>query len=87
MRFGSRFRALAAAMGVALVAAGTLAIAKTKVEVRRSPNVDFSPIKTYIWLPSPPPTLQVAPGVMRDPKAIQQELRSEERRVGKECRL
>jgi hypothetical protein len=58
-----------------LMAAGTvLQAAKIKVEARREADADFSAIKTYTWLPSPPPTLQVAPGVMRDPKAIQEEL-------------
>ena len=54
MRLGIRARALAAAMTIALAAAGAIAIAKSKVDAKRSPNVDFSPIKTYIWLPSPP---------------------------------
>ena len=58
MRLGIRARALAAAMTVALAAAGAIAIAKSKVDAKRSPNVDFSPIKTYIWLPSPPLTLR-----------------------------
>ena len=74
MRFGIRARALAAAVSVALVAAGAIAVAKSKVDAKRSPNVDFSPIKTYIWLPSPPLTLQAAPGTMRDPKVIQAEV-------------
>ena len=74
MRLGIRARALAAAMTVALAAAGAIAIAKSKVDAKRSPNVDFSPIKTYIWLPSPPLTLQAAPGTMRDPKLIQAEV-------------
>ena len=74
MRLGNRPRALVAALGVALVAAGAIAMAKTKIEAKRSPNVDFSPIKTYIWLPSPPLQLQVAPGVMRDPKEIVKEI-------------
>jgi len=42
----------------ALAAGGAIAIAKSKIDAKRSPNVDFSPIKTYIWLPSPPLTLQ-----------------------------
>ena len=74
MRFGIRARALAAAMSVALVAAGAIAVAKSKIDAKRSPNVDFSPIKTYVWLPSPPLTLQAAPGTMRDPKVIQAEV-------------
>jgi hypothetical protein len=74
MGSGIRARAFAAALGVVLVAAGTLAIAKPKVEAKRSPNVDFSAIKSYIWLPSPPLTLQAAPGTMRDPKDIQKEV-------------
>ena len=74
MRFGIRARSLAAAMSVALVAAGAIAVAKSKIDAKRSPNVDFSPIKTYVWLPSPPLTLQAAPGTMRDPKVIQAEV-------------
>jgi uncharacterized protein DUF4136 len=74
MRFGIRARALAAAVSVALVAGGAIAVAKSKVDAKRSPNVDFSPIRTYIWLPSPPLTLQAAPGTMRDPKVIQAEV-------------
>jgi len=74
MRFGIRARALAAAVSVALVAAGAIAVAKSKIDAKRSPNVDFSPIKTYVWLPSPPLTLQAAPGTMRDPKVIQAEV-------------
>ena len=74
MSLRMRSRALAVAMSVALVAAGSHANAKIKVEVKRATNVDFSTIKTYQWLPSPPPTMQVAPRVMRDPKVIQQEL-------------
>jgi hypothetical protein len=61
--------AIATALAVAAVDAG-----KIKVEARRE-NVDFSTIKTYVWLPSPPPKMDgVAPGVMRDPVAIQKEL-------------
>ena len=74
MRFGIRASALAAAVSVALAAAGAIAVAKSKIDAKRSPNVDFSPIKTYIWLPSPPLTLQAAPGTMRDPKVIQAEV-------------
>jgi len=74
MRLGIRARALAAAVSVALVAAGAIAVAKSKIDAKRSPNVDFSPIKTYVWLPSPPLTLQAAPGTMRDPKVIQAEV-------------
>ena len=74
MRFGIRARALAGAVGVALVAAGAITVAKSKIDAKRSPNVDFSPIKTYVWLPSPPLTLQAAPGTMRDPKVIQAEV-------------
>ena len=74
MRLGIRARALAAPMTVALAAAGAIAIAKSKVDAKRSPNVDFSPIRTYVWLPSPPLTLQAAPGTMRDPKLIQAEV-------------
>jgi hypothetical protein len=60
---------------LALAAAGaTLDAGKIKVEAHRE-NVDFSTIKTYVWLPSPPPKMDaVAPGVMRDPVAIQKEL-------------
>jgi hypothetical protein len=62
-------------MAVALLAGGvSVQAAKIKVEARREANVDFSAIKTYTWLPSPPPTMEVAPGVMRDPKVIQAEL-------------
>jgi len=74
MRFGIRARALAGAVSVALVAAGAIAVAKSKIDAKRSPNVDFSPIKTYVWPPSPPLTLQAAPGTMRDPKVIQAEV-------------
>ncbi len=63
---------LAIPMVLALVV--VVQAAKIKVEAHREPGVNFSAIKTYVWLPSPPPTLQVAPGLMRDPKAIQQEL-------------
>ena len=56
MRLGIRARALAGAVSVALVAAGAIAAAKSKIDAKRSPNVDFSPIRTYVWLPSPPLT-------------------------------
>ena len=74
MGLGIRAGALAAVMSVAIAAAGVIVIAKDKIDAKRSPNVDFSPIKTYIWLPSPPLTLQAAPGTMRDPKVIQAEV-------------
>src|SRR5262245_28864785 len=56
-----------------IAAVGTLDAAKIKVEARRE-NVDFSTIKTYIWLPSPPPKTEIAPGVARDPMVVQKEL-------------
>jgi hypothetical protein len=56
-----------------LAAAATLEAAKIKVEAKRE-NVDFSTIKTYMWLPSPPPKTEIAPGVARDPMAVQKEL-------------
>jgi hypothetical protein len=51
-----------------------LAAAKIKIQANREKDADFSHIKTYAWLPSPPPTMEVAPGVMRDPRVIQKEL-------------
>ena len=51
-----------------------LVAAKINVEVQFDKNANFEVIKTYTWLPSPPPTTDVAPGMMRDPKLVQQEL-------------
>src|SRR6478752_6047157 len=61
MRFGIRARALAGAVSVALVAAGAIAAAKSKIDAKRSPNVDFSPIKTYGWqrVTAPPADVQI----------------------------
>lgn len=70
-------RSLRAPLICALVtAAAALAVvsAKTKIEVHYDRNANFSAIKTYTWLPSPPPTTDVAPGTMRDPKVVQAEL-------------
>lgn len=69
MRLWAGSRTWIVALGV-LAAAATLEAGKIKVEVRRE-NIDFSTIKTYMWLPSPPPTAQIAPGVARDPAAVQ----------------
>jgi hypothetical protein len=65
-------RAWIVAVGL-LASVGTLEAGKIKVEARRE-NVDFSTIKTYMWLPSPPPTTEIAPGVARDPRVVQKEL-------------
>jgi hypothetical protein len=65
-------RAWIVAVGL-LASVGTLEAGKIKVEARRE-NVDFSAIKTYMWLPSPPPTTEIAPGVARDPRVVQKEL-------------
>ncbi len=51
-----------------------LVAAKIDIEVHRAKDANFEVIKTYTWLPSPPPTTDVAPGLMRDPKVVQQEL-------------
>jgi len=73
MRVAGSTRALLIVIALA-AAAGTVNAGKIKVEARRE-NVDFSTIKTYVWLPSPPPRMDgVAPGVMRDPVAVQKEL-------------
>ena len=72
MRLSAGSRAFVMALLV-VAAAAALEAAKIKVEARRE-QVDFSAIKTYVWLPSPPPTAEVAPGVMRDPRVIQKEL-------------
>jgi hypothetical protein len=72
MRVSAGSRMWIVAMGV-LAAAATLAAGKIKVEAKRE-NVDFSTIKTYMWLPSPPPTAEIAPGVARDPMVVQKEL-------------
>lgn len=58
---------------VVVAAAATLEAGKIKVEAKRE-NVDFSAIKTYMWLPSPPPKTEIAPGVARDPLEVQKEL-------------
>ena len=67
-------RALAGALAVALLAAGSVQAAKIKVQARQEANVDFAAIKTYSWLPSPPMTTDVAPGVMRSPAEVQKEV-------------
>ena len=72
MRLSARSRSWFVAMGV-LAAAATLEAGKIKVEAHRE-NVDFSTIKTYMWLPSPPPKTEIAPGVARDPMVVQKEL-------------
>ena len=51
-----------------------LVAAKIDIEVHVAKDANFGVIKTYTWLPSPPITTDVAPGVMRDPKVVQQEL-------------
>lgn len=58
------------------VAAGVVVLlaAKIDIEVHRAANANFAAIKTYTWLPSPPPTTQIAPGVVRDPMVVQREL-------------
>jgi hypothetical protein len=65
-------------LSVALVVMSVVALAvvsaKTKIEVHHDRNANFGAIKTYTWLPSPPITTDVAPGAMRDPKAVQAEL-------------
>ncbi len=67
---------MAAAIAAIALLAGTamLVAAKIDIEVHRAKNANFEAIKTYTWLPSPPPTTDVAPGLMRDPKVVQQEL-------------
>ena len=72
MRLSAGSRVWIVAMGV-LAAAATLDAGKIKVEAHRE-NVDFSTIKTYMWLPSPPPKTEIAPGVARDPMVVQKEL-------------
>jgi hypothetical protein len=59
--------ALCASLGVILAA-------KVDIEVLRDPNANFTVIKSYTWLPSPPVTTDIAPGVVRDPKVVQAEL-------------
>jgi Domain of unknown function (DUF4136) len=71
----ARFPWAAAIAAIALLAGmAVLVAAKIDIEVHRAKNANFEVIKTYTWLPSPPPTTDVAPGLMRDPKVVQQEL-------------
>ena len=71
----TRFPWAAAIAAIAVVAGfAVLVAAKIDIEVFRAKDANFEVIKTYTWLPSPPPTTDVAPGVMRDPKVVQQEL-------------
>jgi hypothetical protein len=72
----SRRSPWAAAIAAIALLAGTavLVAAKIDIEVHRAKDANFEVIKTYTWLPSPPPTTDVAPGVMRDPKVVQQEV-------------
>jgi len=37
-------------------------------------NANFGLVKSYTWLPSPPITTDIAPGIVRDPKVVQAEL-------------
>ncbi len=55
--------------GLAVVGA-----AKIQIEVHRDKNANFGLIKSYTWLPSPPITTDIAPGIVRDPKVVQAEL-------------
>jgi hypothetical protein len=71
----ARFPWAAAIAAIALLAGmAVLVAAKIDIEVHRAKDANFEVIKTYTWLPSPPPTTDVAPGLMRDPKVVQQEL-------------
>lgn len=69
-----RARVLAGACAIALIATASVQAAKIKVQARQEANVDFSAIKTYSWLPSPPLKSDVAPGVMRSPTEVQKEV-------------
>ena len=70
-----RLPSVAALAALALLSGtAVLVAAKIKVESQRAANANFEVIKTYTWLPSPPPLTDVAPGVMRDPKVVQAEL-------------
>ncbi len=70
-----RLPSVAALAALALLSGtAVLVAAKIKVEAQRAANANFEVIKTYTWLPSPPPMTDVAPGVMRDPKVVQAEL-------------
>lgn len=66
---------LALAAAAALYAsAAVLVAARIEIEVHRDSNANFAAITSYAWLPSPPPTTDIAPGTMRDPLTVQREL-------------
>ncbi len=73
-RDGRRRRyALKAAM-TSLGATMALVAAGIEVEVQHDARANFAAVTSYSWLPSPPPTTDVAPGTMRDPLVVQREL-------------
>ena len=55
--------------GLAVVGA-----AKIDIDVQVDKNANFGLVKSYTWLPSPPITTDIAPGIVRDPKVVQAEL-------------
>lgn len=66
---------LALAAATVLCACPALLVAdRIEVEVHHDPRANFAAIASYAWLPSPPPTTDVAPGTTRDPLTVQREL-------------
>ena len=73
--FRDRVSGLGLVVPVALCAGATVVMAaRIGIEVHHDPKANFAAIASYTWLPSPPPTTDVAPGTMRDPLTVQREL-------------
>jgi len=71
---GRRFGLALVAAPALCACAAVLVAAKIEIEVHYDPKANFATIASYTWLPSPPPTTDVAPGTMRDPLTVQREL-------------
>lgn len=72
-RYGRTFR-----ISIFLVAAGLVAAAagaqKVKIETHKDDKANFTTLRTYSWLPSPPSPLIVAPDAKGDPTLTQEVL-------------
>jgi hypothetical protein len=70
-RHGRTLRVPVFLVAAALVAAGAAA-QKVKIDTHRDEQANFSALKTYSWLPSPPSPQIVAPDAKGDPTLTQE---------------
>jgi uncharacterized protein DUF4136 len=62
-----------AAIGVCLILATTMAIARVKVQSQRDPGFDFARLKTWAWNPSSPGEIKMVGTSLRDPETVQRQ--------------